>query len=125
VELAALSSVLHSFYNWVERLLRRIARRIDGALPSGESWHAALLASMSSPNSRRPAVISEHTRQLLGYLRFRHFVRTSSTSLLEWEPMADLVSGLERALESLSSDVRRLLDEGDPHIGDLPPASPQ
>ena len=34
---------LHSFYSGLERLFELIARRIDGRIRSGESWHRELL----------------------------------------------------------------------------------
>jgi len=58
VELAAIASVLHSFYNGAENILRRISIRVDGGLPSGEAWHTELLASMAGTTSLRGAVIA-------------------------------------------------------------------
>ncbi len=43
---AALGSFLHSFYNGIENILRRISREVDGTLPQGEGWHRALLKRM-------------------------------------------------------------------------------
>jgi len=34
---------LHGFYSGLERLFELIARHVDGAIPSGETWHRDLL----------------------------------------------------------------------------------
>jgi hypothetical protein len=38
---------LHSFYSGIERLFELIARHVDSALPSGESWHRDLLQQIT------------------------------------------------------------------------------
>ncbi|NIR51490.1 hypothetical protein GWO43_23210 [candidate division KSB1 bacterium] len=68
---------LHSFYTGLENIFRSIATKVDGDLPTGESWHSDLLIQMSTPLKQvRPNVISEtileHLRDLLA---FRHRIR--------------------------------------------------
>ncbi len=43
VELAALGSVLHSFYNGIEKTLLIIAKNVDKTVPSDFDWHKSLL----------------------------------------------------------------------------------
>ena len=65
VEVAALASVLHSFYTGVESIFTCIVRRVDNTSPSGGQWHRELLAQAAAPTERRPSVISSETRERL------------------------------------------------------------
>ena len=62
-ESAYLDSValnLHGFYSGLERLFELIARHVDGAVPSGETWHRDLLQRMTQDMAGvRPAVLSQ------------------------------------------------------------------
>ena len=68
---------LHGFFSGLERIFELIATRIDGAKPTGENWHQALLQQMTAEvPGIRPAVISQATyNQLDEYRGFRHVVR--------------------------------------------------
>ncbi len=43
IELAAIASVLHAFYNGIENIFLLIAKSIDKKVPSGIKWHRDLL----------------------------------------------------------------------------------
>lgn len=47
IELTALGSVLHSFYNGIENIFETIGKNIDGKLPTGHHWHNELLKQMT------------------------------------------------------------------------------
>ncbi len=47
VEIAALATVLHSFYNGLEDIFQLVAKRLDVSLPRGPTWHRDLLAQMA------------------------------------------------------------------------------
>ena len=47
IESTALGALLHSFYNGLENIFKRIAMACDGALPEGGLWHRRLLARRS------------------------------------------------------------------------------
>lgn len=70
-ESAYLDSValnLHGFYAGLERLFELIVRRVDGALPDGETWHRDLLQRMTQDIVEiRPAVLSQDTALALLY----------------------------------------------------------
>ncbi|MBN2542041.1 hypothetical protein JXI42_04175 [bacterium] len=62
IELSSLSMFLHSFYNGLENIFRRIAKRFDNTMPNGEDWRKILLEQMSKPgNMRKEGVISKDT----------------------------------------------------------------
>ncbi|WP_068963387.1 hypothetical protein [Desulfosporosinus sp. BG] len=39
IELTAIGSILHSFYNGIENIFKTIGKNIDGKIPSGNHWH--------------------------------------------------------------------------------------
>ncbi|MBI5305112.1 MAG: hypothetical protein HY868_23475 [Chloroflexi bacterium] len=78
VEIAAVASVLHSFYNGVENIFLIVAKQVDQNVPTGNQSHRDLLVQMTKPNPRRGAVIPPETAKRLGdYMGFRHFYRHS------------------------------------------------
>jgi hypothetical protein len=111
-ELAAMASVLHSFYCGVENIFALIAKRLDQDLPDSPEWHSELINRMSQPRINRPQVISETLRQALSnYLGFRHFHRHSYSFRLKWERMDVLVTGLLEIRDRLKSEVNKFLDD--------------
>jgi len=110
IELSALAALLHSFYTGVENLFKRVAIKLDGALPRGEVWHRRLLNSVAAPGEARPAVISKELRdRLRGYLDFRHVFRHAYTFDLRWEKMAGLVGSCAETLGQLEAELRAFL----------------
>ncbi len=95
VEMTALASVLHSFYNGLENIFLAVAKEVDRERPKGAEWHRSLLARMTQATSDRSQVISAETADILsGYLMFRHFYRHAYAFFLEWSRMRDLVIAL-------------------------------
>ena len=78
IELAAISTIINSFYMGIERIMQLIAQNIDNELPRGENRHKKLLIQMSCSNNNRMPFMSENLfEKLLKYLSFRHFQRNS------------------------------------------------
>jgi hypothetical protein len=113
VELSALAAMIHSFYNGIENIFKRIAEGLDGQLPPSEFWHRELLDTMNKPGKVRPAVISESLVECLdSYLDFRHFFRHSYTFDLHWERMKTLVLDCEETLKLLEDELDRFFAAG-------------
>lgn len=87
---------LHGFYSGIERLLEIVARQIDRATPSRETWHRDLLEQMAQNYADvRPAVISQPSALGLDeFRRFRHLVRNVYATNLVPEKIANLMSKL-------------------------------
>ena len=96
----ARGSILHDFYNGVERVFIRIAGELNGGVPHGEQWHRDLLVNMTLDISDvRPAVVGKGLARVLGeYLRFRHVFRNVYGSVLEAGRMATLEERLPETL---------------------------
>lgn len=92
VQVTALASVLHSFYNGVESIFIIIAKEIDDAVPTGDRWHRDLLEQMGMANEFREAVLPLPIQlQLQNYLAFRHYYRHAYSFFLRWEELRELV----------------------------------
>ena len=80
------------------------------SLPQRKSWHRDLLDCMAAAETARPAVISTGLHDRLDdYLTFRHRFRNLYGFELEWERMADLVSGCACTLEQLEAELDAFL----------------
>lgn len=106
VELTALASVLHSFYNGIENILLNIAKKIDKNSPSDSDWHKSLLLQMTKENkSRKPVISIKMKDELKKYLTFRHFFRHSYSFHLEWEELEKLVKPIHQVWERFKSEI--------------------
>lgn len=111
VEVTAVASVLHSFYNGVENIFLSIAKGIDGEVPKGSQWHRDLLTRMTEPTAfRGPALTVETAHRLAAYLGFRHFYRHSYSFFLEWEEMEKLVTPLAGVWSQAKQELQLFLD---------------
>lgn len=101
---------LHSFYNGLERIFVVIARELDPVFPSGERWHRDLLEQMGREiPEKRPAILSERTRDLLDeFLAFRHLIRSLYAFELDAERLKYLLDRLPEALSSAKHDIESL-----------------
>lgn len=105
---SALAVALHAYYCAVESALTRVARTIEGNLPSGSDWHRDLLRSMSLDLSDvRPAIISPETQASLArLLSFRHFFRHAYSVDFDADQLSDharrVLAGHSRLVAELS-----------------------
>jgi hypothetical protein len=110
VEVAAIASVLHSFYNGLENIFMSIAKGLDQQVPSGPQWHRDLLVQMSQQTSHRRGVISaELAERIADYLAFRHFYRHSYSFFLEWGELKGLVTPLRQVWDQVKGELSEFL----------------
>ncbi|MEW6685179.1 MAG: hypothetical protein AB1393_03110 [Candidatus Edwardsbacteria bacterium] len=105
-------SILHDFYNCCERVFRRIATDINGAVWGiSESWYKELLYRMTIEIAGiRPQVISENlAAELDDYLSFRHIFRNIYGFELKGERLDRLVSKFNRVSRSFISEIGEFL----------------
>jgi hypothetical protein len=111
VEVAALGSILHSFYNGLENIFLRVAKELDRNIPAGSDSHRPLLDQIGQPTLQRPALLSQAvTQQLESYLLFRHFYRHSYTHLLNWVKLEPLVASLQTVWSQAKAELNMFLD---------------
>lgn len=112
---AALALALHHYYTAFETMISRVLRALEGDLPEGPDWHAALLDDASEPlDPIRPRLISPARLSDLGELRrFRHFLRNAYAVELDpdrLDRLAQMVETLEAALRSDREDLIGFLE---------------
>ena len=107
IEVRGSGGILHDLYTGAERSFERIARIVDGHVPTDEHWHQTLLAQMAAPYpDRRPQVISAAVRDDLDrYLGFRHRFRNIYGPDLEWSRMVGLLHTLGDTHRALSAEL--------------------
>mgnify|MGYP000849553563 FL=1 len=111
VEITAMASVLHSFYNGLENIFAIIAKRIDERSLSGEQWHKRLLSEMAKKTQKRNMVISEVLKEkLVEYMGFRHFFRHSYSFILEWEELRRLILPLNEVWSEFKKELEEFLN---------------
>lgn len=116
IELAALATMLHSFYTGIENIFKRVALELDGAPPHGEAWHRDLLRHMAQPALGRPALLSVELHDtLLEYLRFRHVFRSAYSFDLDWRKMSGLVLAVGETLRAFEQALDELLQHRPTH----------
>lgn len=110
VEVAAFASVLHSFYNGLENIFMRVAKRIDQNVPAGEQWHRELLRQMTCSSERRSQVVSAETAELLReYMLFRHFFRHAYSSRLDWSRMEPIAQPVREVWARTKKELEEFL----------------
>ena len=109
--LRARGSILHDFYNGVERIFTFIARELNGGVPQAQQWHQQLLDDMKLDIPKvRPAVIDAGLAGALGeYLRFRHVFRNVYGTVLEAERLKPLEDRLPATLAMFRRQVHAFL----------------
>jgi hypothetical protein len=111
VEITALASVLHSFYNGLENIFLSIAKGIDMDVPTGSQWHRDLLTRMQENTSHRGTVLRvETTQKLADYMGFRHFYRHSYSFFLEWNELEKLLTPLAEVWAQVKTELQLFID---------------
>lgn len=111
VEIAAVATVLHSFYNGVENIFFTVAKGVDETVPSGGQSHRDLILQVSRKTNQREQVISKQTAQVLSeYLGFRHFYRHSYSFLIDWEELKKLVVPLEEVWRAIRGEFMKFIE---------------
>ena len=112
IQLRAIASSLHAFYNGVERILMVIIKSIDGEVPEGERWHSELLNNTIQANPLRARIISDEMKlKLEQYLAFRHYFRHSYGFTLEWDLMRSLWLDLRTVYQGFLSEINAFLEK--------------
>ena len=113
IEIGSLAMMLHSFYNGIESIFSRIAKKIDKNMPDGSEWHKELLELMAKPTKKRKyAVLSETMcEELKVYLGFRHFSRHAYAFDLDWNLMKDLVLQADDVREKVLGEIKSFIEK--------------
>ena len=107
LELNAIGSILHSYYNGLENIFKLIHKATGGESLTSTMWHSNLFYSMFEKTETRPAVLPEDLRvPLKEYLGFRHVFRHSYGYELDWERLNPLFSGVSENWQSVKASIQ-------------------
>ncbi len=110
IEISAVGSTLHSFYNGLENIFLLIQKEIDKTNEKSERWHSELLSSMFKENQNRPAVLDESLQERLSeYMGFRHFFRHSYGYHLRWDLAKPLFENLNETWATVKEALKSFI----------------
>jgi hypothetical protein len=110
VEITATAQILHSFYNGVESIMILILKNIDEKLPNDGRWHKTLFDIGFGQNARNFKIFRDDIKDSLeDYLSFRHFIRHSYSSELEWSEMEALAKNVEEIWKTIKIDFESFI----------------
>jgi len=105
IEMTAAAQVLHSFYNGVESIIVLLFKYLNEKLPNDFRWHKTLLEMAFGANLKNIRIFGDDKKEKLNnYLSFRHFIRHSYSSELDWKIMGPLVSEIEGMWQKVKID---------------------
>ncbi len=102
IELNAIGSVLHSFYNGLESIFKLIYKSYsENALSSG-MWHSELLSEMFKIQKSGKSVLNQELlNDLKEYLGFRHVFRHSYGYEMDWNRLEPLFKKMPQVWNSV------------------------
>ncbi len=104
----AMGTYLMNFYNGIENILKRIAKKYYMTMPGGANWHKELLVLSFNPPSGKKAVFSQDIiNRLHPYRNFRHRFVSGYGFQLKGEKMLELIDNIE----PLWDDIKKALSE--------------
>jgi hypothetical protein len=111
IEITASAQVLHSFYNGIESIIVLSFKYLDEKLPNDVNWHKTLFQMVFGDNSKNIEIIRSDVRNKLEkYLLFRHFIRHTYSSELDWDKMRPLIMEIENIWEMIKIDFEKFLE---------------
>ena len=112
IEISAAAQVLHSFYNGIESIIVLFFKNISESIPSDYKWHKTLFEMTFGNNSKKISIIRNDLKiKLEEYLLFRHFIRHSYSSELNWNQMKPLVNGLDEIWKTIKTDFEFFMNK--------------
>ncbi len=111
LQVTVMSSILHSFYNGIEKIFEMISKDIDNFVAIGNKSHQELLDNVYTSNEKRKAIINEEVYILLNdYLGFRHVFRHSYSFQLKWDKMKPLANNLFCTWKKLKEQIEDFIN---------------
>ena len=109
IEKTAAAQVLHSFYNGVESII--VLLYMNEKLPNDLRWHKTLLEMAFGANPKNVIIFNDKIKiNLEKYMSFRHFVRHSYSSELDWMIMGPLVIKIEKIWQIIKTEFEVFIE---------------
>jgi hypothetical protein len=111
IESSAAALFLHSFYNGIESIILLIFKNMEENIPNNLQWHKELLEKTFEPNDKRTILFrNEYKEQFVEYLSFRHYIRHSYGSELEWKRLKPLINNAEELWKIIEKDIKHFIE---------------
>jgi len=111
IEMTAAAQVLHSFYNGVESIIVLFFKYLNEKLPNDLRWHKTLLEMAFGTNSQNIKIFRNDIQEKLeSYLSFRHFIRHSYSSELDWKVMEPLINEIDNTWKVVKNDFKQFIE---------------
>jgi len=95
IEKSAAALMLHSFYNGIESILILFFKYKNIKLPNDTKWHKTLFEMAFGNNPENIIIFDDEIKKdLEKCLLYRHFIRHTYGSELDWEQMKPMVYGI-------------------------------
>lgn len=112
IELNAIGSILHSYYNGIENIFNMIYKVSYGKTLTGTMWHSDLFKDMFEETKEHKQVLPQDLMSSLKeYLGFRHIFRHSYGYDLDWTKLEPLFSGLSDNWKSVKESFNKFLSQ--------------
>jgi hypothetical protein len=111
IESSAAALFLHSFYNGIESIILLIFKNIGENIPNNLQWHKELFEKAFVPNDKRTIIFrNEYKEQSVEYLSFRHYIRHSYGSELDWKRLKPLINNAEYLWKIIEKDIKQFIE---------------
>ena len=111
IEKTASAQILHSFYNGVESIIILLFKYMNEKLPNDLRWHKTLLEMAFGANPKNVIIFNDKIKiNLEKYMSFRHFIRHSYSSELDWMIMGPLVIEIESIWQIIKADFETFIE---------------
>jgi len=111
IEITAAAQVLHSFYNGMESILILFLKYKNEKIPNDIKWHKTLFEMAFGTNSQNIKIINDEIKKKLEkYLLFRHFIRHSYSSELDWDEMGPLINEIDTIWKIVKNDFEEFIE---------------
>lgn len=105
IEISAIGSILHSFYNGIESIFVLIAKEKKFKGFSKEQWHKDLLSFIFDEQK----ILSQDIKTvLIEYMGFRHFFRHSYGYTIQWEKCSHLFLNIAKNWDRIKTEIDKL-----------------
>ena len=111
-EKSATALTLHSFYNGIESIFVIILKSFGDYIPNEGRWHKTIFEKMFGDNSFNKQIISSELKiRLKKCLDFRHYIRHSYSSEIDWDLMETVAINLEETWKILKEDFEKFIED--------------
>ena len=111
IEMTAAAQVLHSFYNGIESIIVLFFKYKNEKLPTDNRWHKTLFEMAFGTNTQNFKIFNnEIKKRLEKYLLFRHLIRHTYSSELNWDEMGPLIKDIKEIWNKIKMDFSKTIE---------------